>query len=134
MMADMVSTTETTRVLIIEDDTDVRAMLRRMLQQAGYDTVEARDGRLGLEACAACRVDVVLTDIVMPEMEGIETIREIRARYPDVAIVAMSGGDTDYDDSYLSMARMLGAKHTLTKPFRRNELLTIIEEIRHSAA
>lgn len=135
MNADKVTPTGPVRVLIIEDDDDIRSMMRRMLRKAGYEVIEARDGDGGLASCASCRIDVVITDIVMPGKEGMETIREIRGAYPDISIVAVSGGgDTSFNISYLAMAEMLGAARTLAKPFRSRDLLRIVEELAPPAA
>ena len=128
-------TTPAVRVLIIEDNDGIRGMMRRMLRKAGYGVIEARDGEGGLDACASCHIDIVITDIVMPGKEGMETIREIRSAYPDIAIVAVSGdGDTSFGSSYLAMAEMFGAARTLAKPFRPRDLLRIVKELAPPAA
>ena len=138
MIADKVTPTGPARVLIIEDDDEIRGIMRHMLRQAGYEVIEAYDGASGLDACASCRIDVVIidviTDIVVPGKEGMETIRKIGSAYPNISIVAISGGgDTSFSVSSLAMAEMLGATRTLAKPCSQ-DLLRIIEQVAPPAA
>ena len=81
------------RILIIEDDEHVRGMLRKMLERIGYDVFDAPDGKEGLDFYRNTPVDLVITDILMPEKEGIQTIMELRREFPDVKIIAISGGE-----------------------------------------
>lgn len=117
------------RVLVIDDEDLVRDTLRRALETAGIEVVVATDGREGLRAYLANPTDVVVTDILMPEKEGIETIIELKRQHPDVKIVAISGGDRTGNTDFLKMAGLLGADRILQKPFRPKELLATIEDL-----
>ena len=114
------------RVLIIDDDAEMRMALERTLKQAGYEVISAADGNEGLKVCRAGPLDLVITDLFMPNKEGMETIMELRRDFPKTAIIAMSGAsDTAL---LLTTARLLGAARTLHKPFRPEELLMAVEE------
>jgi CheY-like chemotaxis protein len=104
------------RILIIDDDADFRALLRRVLVRAGYEVVEARDGREGMQCYRTAPTDIVLTDILMPEQEGLETIRALRQEFPAAKIIAFSGGGRLGGLDVLGIAKQFGAFHTLTKP------------------
>ncbi len=116
-------------ILVIDDDLQVRRMLRQMLERSGYVVFDAPDGNAGIKCYRECRADLVITDIVMPEKEGIETIRELVQEFPEVKIIAMSGGGRIGPDAYLEVARQIGAVRTLTKPVEREELLSNISEL-----
>jgi CheY-like chemotaxis protein len=116
-------------VLIIEDEPAVRAGIARRLRSKGYETLEAPEGRAALELYKRHHPDVVLTDILMPEQEGIETITELRGIDPEVKIIAMSGGGDFGRLDLLDFALKLGAKAVLRKPFATPELLRCIEEL-----
>ena len=118
-----------TRILVIDDDQDIRDMLRRILEHAGYTVEEAANGDIGTKLFKANLPDLVITDIIMPEKEGIETIRDLRRIHPSVKIVAISGGGRVGPSDYLNAARMLGAKKTFTKPFSRQEILDTVQEL-----
>lgn len=115
------------RILVIDDESGLRLTVRKMLESAGHEVVEAENGRRGVEAYRKDSADVVITDIIMPEKEGIETIRDIRALDPAVRIVAISGDGIGPNVDFLRIARKLGADATLAKPFRREELLACVE-------
>jgi len=118
-----------TRILIIDDDIQILKMLRKTLEREGYEVVDATDGNKGLKLYRKDPADLVITDIVMPEKEGIETIIDLRREFPEAKIIAMSGGGQIEAESYLSMAKRLGAQRTLTKPFQNEELLEAIEAL-----
>lgn len=113
-------------VLIIDDDPPIREMLRRMLEYAGYQVTEAVDGEAGLRSFQAEPPDLVITDILMPNKEGLETIMGLRRLAPEVPIIAMSGGGHNGTLSYLQTADRLGARVTLAKPFTRQEMLDAV--------
>jgi DNA-binding response OmpR family regulator len=115
------------RVLVIDDEAGLRQTIRRMLEIAGHEVTEAENGRVGVEAYRLRPTDVVVTDIIMPQKEGIETIREIRALDPNVRIVAISGGGRRQNMDFLRIAGKLGATITLAKPFRKDELIACVE-------
>lgn len=120
------------KVLVIEDNGDLRSMLRDALENAGFDVAVAADGVTGLELQKRRPAEVVVTDLLMPEKDGIETIAELRKAYPRTKIVAMSGHSSPRTDiDYLSIARELGADATLRKPFSPQQL---VEEVRQVLA
>jgi len=116
------------RILIIDDDDIIRRMLRLMLTKAGYDVLDAADGKEGIELFRENNVDLVITDLIMPEKEGLEMIMELKTDFPDVKIIAMSGGAQMGPEGYLQLADALGAQQTLKKPIARQELLGAIAE------
>jgi DNA-binding response OmpR family regulator len=110
------------KVLVIDDDELVRATLKRTLRDK-HEVVTAPDGRNGVSAFETERPDLVITDIIMPEQGGLETIREIRRRAPDAKIIAMSGGSRFGNSDSLAMAATLGAADVFSKPFDPHDLL-----------
>ena len=104
-------------------------MLGQMLAAAGYDVVEASDGRQGVLRYRDAPTDVILTDLVMPEQEGLETIMGLRRDFPGVKIIAISGSVKTETLDYLSVAQKLGAQRVLRKPFAQDELLKAIQEV-----
>jgi len=114
-------------ILVIDDDDQVRLMLRKILESEGYTVTDASDGKEGIECYRKNQADLIITDIIMPEKEGIETIIELKKEYPDVKIIAMSGGGKNSPEEYLEFAKLLGAIHSFNKPIRKNELLEIIK-------
>lgn len=116
-------------ILIIEDDELLRQMLARCLAANRYVVREAGNGHEGLRLMRERPACLVITDIVMPDMEGIETIRHLRRDYPGTKIVAISGGGIGDAKDYLKIARELGAQRTLSKPFLPAELLSAVEEL-----
>ena len=114
------------KILVIEDEDSFRNVLVKMLTKAGFDVQQAGDGNQALEVCAEFRPDLVLTDIIMPDKEGLETIQELLEINPKLKIIAMSGGGRFGPDSYLPLAEKLGAKATLQKPFMREEMIATI--------
>lgn len=111
------------RALVIDDDELVRATIASILESAGYEILEAEDGQQGLQLFHRHAVDLVITDILMPFKEGIETIVEIRQRDREVRIIAVSGGGNIGSGSILHAAQRLGADEVLSKPFTRDDLL-----------
>ena len=115
-------------ILLIEDHTSVRTLLARVLEDAGYQVFEAANGRQGLERFYAQLVNLVLTDLEMPEMNGLEVILELTRAFLDVKVIAMSGCSADE----LQKAKLLGARRTLQKPINLDELLRAIQyELQH---
>ena len=114
------------RVLVIDDDPVARQTLQAILEDGGYSVTCAEDGLRGVSAFHRIRPDVVVTDIVMPEKEGIETIIELRSIWPHGSIIAISGGGRSGNTDYLRLARGLGADAILMKPFEPAELLSCI--------
>lgn len=110
-------------ILIIEDDAPLRDISRRALELEGHTVTEAANGVEGLGHLAEAEPDLVLVDIVMPEMDGIETIRRIRADAPGVRLLALSGGGNLGLYDYLKYAKVLGADDVMAKPFRLKEMV-----------
>jgi CheY-like chemotaxis protein len=118
------------RILVIDDDADLRAVMLEALELAGHEVFAAADGALGLELQREHPADVVITDIFMPDKEGIETIRELRQEFPGIKIIAMSGGGLYVKKSgYLSTASEVGAATILRKPFDQKTLLDAVSEV-----
>ena len=117
------------RVLIIDDDDQVRMMLRRTVEAAGHDVVEAANGALGIRAVEESVPDLVITDIYMPEKEGLETIIELKRSHPNLRIIAISGGAREVDLDFLPVAKRLGADYSLPKPIDREQLMEAIREV-----
>jgi len=115
-------------ILIIEDQEPVRTLVRHVLEGAGYQVYEAVNGRQGLERFHAQPVDLVITDLEVPEMTGLEVILALTRAFLDVKVIAMSGVFSDE----LQKARLLGARHTLSKPLDLEALLHAVQyELRH---
>ncbi len=121
-----------TRILVIDDDDQVREMLRQTLEREGYEVVEAEDGNAGIKAYRRQPTDLIITDLIMPNKEGMETIMELRRDFPGVKIIAISGGGRMGPEFYLPAAKSLGAQKTMTKPVDRKELLEAIQGLLHS--
>ncbi|MBK8160409.1 MAG: response regulator [Rhodospirillaceae bacterium] len=115
-------------VLLIEDDPLVQDMLQVALQLAGYEVTLASNGREGLRKFAAQKPDIVVTDIIMPEQEGIETILAIRKIDQALPIIAMSGGSSIGALDFLDAARTFGASRILTKPFSPKDLIAALKD------
>jgi two-component system, chemotaxis family, chemotaxis protein CheY len=119
-----------TRILVVDDDAASRAALTRLFTQSGYDVRTAADGSEGLRCMVEILPDVLLVDIFMPERDGIETIRLVRRAFPQVPIMAMSGGIAHHEaGDVLTAARDFGAQYTFTKPFAPEVLLAALRTI-----
>ena len=117
------------RILIIDDEQQIRSMLRLMLEREGYEVVEAPDGIEGISAYRQKPADLIITDLIMPNKDGIGMIIELQKEFPDVKIIAMSGGGLNKPDGYLKGAKKLGAACTLTKPIDREKLLRAVKNV-----
>jgi DNA-binding response OmpR family regulator len=118
------------RVLIVEDNDDLRHMLQLWLQADGHEVAVAPDGRAALDLLDHHPADVVVTDLCMPETDGIEVIVELKKRFPQMPIVAVSGWTSAGGMDYLQVAREIGAVRTLKKPFEPLELGKILRELK----
>jgi DNA-binding NtrC family response regulator len=116
------------RILIIDDNNEVLGTYRQILEHAGYEVLVASDGKKGISSFREKLPNLVITDIFMPEKEGLETILEWKRDFPDVKIIAISGGGNIAPDDYLKYAKQFEAMYTLTKPIEREELLETILE------
>lgn len=127
-------TTAKTKVLVIEDDTLTRVTLCRIFDKMGYATSEACNGMMGMKLFRQEKPQIIVTDLLMPDKEGLETISEIRAADGDVKIIAMSGGGSTQNFGFLELARKFGADFTLQKPFRPDDILNLMEKLSHKGA
>ena len=117
------------RVLVIDDESQIRSMLRMMLERDGYEVEEAPDGVEGIRIYRQSPVDLIISDLIMPNKDGIGMMIELKKEFPDIKIIAMSGGGLNKPDGYLEGAKKLGAKRTLTKPIDRDELLRAVKDM-----
>lgn len=117
------------RILVIDDEQQPRHLLRTVLERAGYEVVEARDGNEGLERFRESPTDLIITDLLMPEKEGLETIMDVRREFPTVKIIAISGGGCSGNLNFLEIAERLGAQRTLAKPFGLQEMLHAVHAL-----
>jgi len=115
-------------ILLIDDDDLVRGMLIRALVNAQYKVLEAADGQKGVEIARSTPIDIVVTDLVMPVQEGVETILTLRRERPKLPIIAISGGVTN-SKLYLDIAGKIGARRILPKPFTPKELIALIQQV-----
>jgi CheY-like chemotaxis protein len=120
---------KTCSILVVDDEPDIRDLLGRMLKAAGHQVVCVGNGLEATKAMTQHTIDVVLTDLLMPDKDGIEVITEIRRKYPAVRLIAMSGGGHVPRGQYLHIAKGLGAHALLAKPFERQELLDAIASV-----
>jgi CheY-like chemotaxis protein len=116
------------RILIIDDEVLFRQMLCQFLTQSGYEVIEAADGQEGVRLFFEMPADVVISDVIMPEKEGIETVVEIKRQFPNAKIIIMSGGGWYGTEIDFDMAKKLGAV-TLKKPFELQELSQAIDKL-----
>jgi CheY-like chemotaxis protein len=116
------------KILVIDDNVVVRNTLVQILESEGYEVVSAEDGRRGLTVYRSEKPDLVITDIIMPEKEGIETIRDIRGLSPDAKIIAISGGGRIGSTDFLKIARQLGASDVLAKPLDPDHFVSVVRD------
>lgn len=117
------------RILVIDDDPQIREMLKQLLEMNGYEVILAPEGRTGLKLHHQTPADLIVTDIVMPEKEGLETIMDFRRGFPGIKIIAISGGGVVEADKYLNTAKALGAQRTFSKPFELNEFMQAVRDL-----
>lgn len=116
-------------ILIMDDEKGILSVLEDSLILEGFNVLTAMDGIEGLKLFNDNKVDLVITDILMPGKEGIETIIEMKEICPEINIIAMSGGGRNQPDGYLGIARRLGAKYTFAKPFDISDLIDAVNEL-----
>jgi CheY-like chemotaxis protein len=116
-------------ILVVDDDGDVRELVCRMLEQDGYHAVPANGGRQALEQLGLMNPDLVITDVVMPEVDGFEVLLKLRNLAPKAKALVISGGGRVGPDIYLETARRLGAGAILRKPFTRAEMLEAVRQV-----
>jgi CheY-like chemotaxis protein len=120
-------------ILLIEDDPLLREMMLPALQRAGFAVLVAENGKVGLQIARGQKVDLVVTDIFMPETDGIETIRKLRDQAPTLPILAISGRKANRMSDILAMSVRLGATETISKPFLPSELIAAVERLARAA-
>lgn len=116
------------KILVIDDDILIRSLTRVWLEREGFEVYEAENGRKGVEAHRLCPVDMVICDLIMPVQEGIETITQFREEFPEVGIIAISGGGKICTESYLAIAKQIGAWRVFAKPLDMPSLTDTIKE------
>lgn len=119
----------TMKILVIDDDKAVRQLLRMILEKEGYEVFEADNGKVGVDQLKVLKTDVVICDLLMPVQEGVETISTINELFPDIQVIAISGGGKIAASSYLSLAETLGVWKTFNKPVDDQELLQTLREL-----
>ncbi len=118
------------RILVIDDEAQVRIMLRKILEMEGYQTADAPNGKIGMELCREEFFDVVITDIIMPEKEGIEVVGELLENFPETKIIVISGGSRNLNaNNLLVSAKKIGAHCVMSKPFEIDDLLNEIRQL-----
>lgn len=116
-------------ILLVEDDSQLRSAISRLLSEHGFDVSEAENGRAAMQHMLRNPADLVITDMVMPEMDGVETIVALRRHYPGVKLIAISEGGFGPAENYLKIAGKLGAHKTFAKPLVPQELIGAIREL-----
>jgi DNA-binding NtrC family response regulator len=118
-----------TTILIVDDDQHIRRTLRALLTRYGHEVLEAADGVVAMEHCRLQVLDLVITDLFMPEKDGLELLLELRALRPNLPIITMSGGAATKSLDLLADTRMLGAVRTVAKPFTIDEMRQAVEAV-----
>jgi len=116
-------------VLVVDDEPGMREMVKQLLLNEGYHVLEASNGKHAMEFLKNESPELVITDIIMEEMDGVEIILEIRENYPDIKIIAMSGGSKISSEDYLESASDLGADRIFNKPFALSDMLNAVKEL-----
>ena len=117
------------KILIIDDEPHILLMLKKMLEKSGFEVDLAANGNEGISLFKKSKAELVITDIIMPEKEGLETIREMRRIKPDLKIIAMSGGGKVSAENYLEIAKIFGASKVISKPFTKQEMISAVNEL-----
>lgn len=117
------------KILVFDDEPSILLMIKKMLERAGYEVEIAQNGKEGMALFEKNKPDLLITDIIMPEKEGLETIFELRRLHPDLKIIAISGGGRIGPDGYLPGAKLLGANAVFTKPLVPRDFLKTISDL-----
>lgn len=117
------------RILVIDDDKYVRTSIRAVLEGVGHEVSDAGDADVGLGMQRSNPFELAIVDLVMPKKEGLETIRELKRDYPNLPIIAISGGGDIVRKNYVQAAELFGAMATLEKPFDGDELLSTVANV-----
>lgn len=116
------------KILIIDDDSRIRDLFRLWLEREGHLVFDAENGMEGMRILRNSQIDLIICDLIMPVQEGIETITQVKYEFPDIGIIAISGGGKIGPDSYLSVAEHLGAWRVFTKPIDMRLMIRTIQE------
>ena len=117
------------RILIIDDDEQIRVLLEQMMEWAGFAVAVAENGKIGMQLQEQHPADLVITDLIMPEQEGLETISRLKKQYQGIKIIAISGGGRIGPEAYLPAALELGADRVFSKPFDVQEIVNAVQEL-----
>ncbi len=117
------------RILVIDDEREIRSLIKQMLELSGHEVQDAPDGMVALKLHKENPADLIITDIFMPKKEGIETILELKRDFPDLKIIAMSGGGSLDPEGYLGTAKTIGADRIFEKPFPLEDLVQAVHEL-----
>jgi CheY-like chemotaxis protein len=117
------------KILVIDDEPSILLMIKKMLEKAGHVVDMALNGKEGMQIFENNKADLLITDIIMPEKEGLETIVEMKKKYPDLKIIAISGGGRISADGYLPGAKLLGANMVFQKPLVQKEFLEAVASL-----
>ncbi|TIH19912.1 response regulator [Marinifilum sp. JC120] len=117
------------RILVVDDDPISRQVLKAMLEKEGHLVTEAEDGVKAVKGYDRNLIDLVITDIFMPEKEGVQTVRELMKENPDIKIIAVSGGSSSANYDSLDWIKMFGVKYTFTKPFNAKAILAAVDDL-----
>lgn len=118
-----------TRILVIDDEELARFTIREILETADFEVDEAENGRVGIDKQKAAPFDLIITDIIMPEKEGVETIIDLKQEFPDLKIIAISGGGRTRNLDFLKLSERFGAAKILAKPFTEGQLLEAVSDV-----
>jgi CheY-like chemotaxis protein len=116
-------------ILVIDDEPQLRSLLKQMLERKGYQVDVASNGKEGIQKFRKQAADLIITDLIMPEKEGLETIMELRKDFPDVKIIAISGGGRMNPEGYLNTAKIFGASYTFSKPLENIKFLNAVSQL-----
>lgn len=116
-------------ILVVDDDPEIRSTLKKVLEMSGHTVHTASSGMEAQQCLAAHTVHLMITDIVMPDQDGLESMRQARESHPGLPVIAMSGGGRLRTDNYLRLAKAFGASDVLEKPFDTTTLLAIVKQV-----
>ena len=116
-------------ILLVDDEEPIRKMIRAVLGEDSYSFIEASNGAKALEILETQSFDLIITDVIMPDCDGIELVLNVRKKLPDIQVIVMSGGGRVRADPYLSLAEKLGAARVFEKPFDTTELRETVSEL-----
>jgi CheY-like chemotaxis protein len=117
------------KILVLDDEPSILIMIKKMLEKAGHEVSVALNGKEGMVLFEKNRPDLLITDIIMPEKEGLETIFELRRKYPELKIIAISGGGRISPDGYLPGAKLLGANMVFQKPLVQKDFMEAVSSL-----